>query len=157
MPEIVVKKREATKIAYVEHTGPYDKIPFDVYIGKLYGFAKENKVMPGFHPFAMYPDDPKVTPPEKLKSEIAITLKGEAVPSKGVKVKILPEMEVAVIKHKAPGTEFPETYRKVMEWVAANGYECSGPCLEIYTKKPTVEGAKTIIYANIQVPIRKKK
>jgi AraC family transcriptional regulator len=156
MPEVVVKKRDATKIAYVEHYGPYDKIPFDVYIDKLYGFAKASKVMPGFHPFAIYTNDPKVTPPEKLRTEIAITLKGEAASSTEVKVKILPEMEVAVIKHKAPGTEFPETYRKVMEWVAANGYECSGPCLEIYTKKPKVEGKKTIIYANIQVPIRKK-
>jgi effector-binding domain-containing protein len=37
-----------------------------------------------------------------------------------------------------------------------NGYEWSGPAIEVYTKKPKIVGGETIIYGEIQVSVTKK-
>lgn len=157
MKEVEVKKRKACRIAYIEHLGEYSAVPFEKYIPQLYGWAKQNKVMPGFMPMGIYHDDPEKTSAEKCRSEIAITFKGRAKPGNDIKVRNLPAMNVAVIKHKAPAKEYRETYRKLSEWIVQNGYEWAGPPIEIYTKKPKVEAGETIIYAHIQAPVRKVK
>jgi len=40
--------------------------------------------------------------------------------------------------------------------MAQNNYEWAGPAVEVYTKKPKVVGGETMIYAEVQVPVRKK-
>jgi AraC family transcriptional regulator len=147
--------RKATDIAYIEHTGPYDKIPWEEYIERLYGWAKEQKVMPGFYPLGIYLDDPKETPSEKCRSEIAITYKGSGNPHNKVEVKKMESMEVATISHKGPGAEFKKTYAQLMEWIVKKGYTVSGPSIEVYTKKPEVVDGITILYAKIMMPVKK--
>jgi len=150
-----VESRKATDIAYIEHKGPYDKVPWGEYIERLYGWAKAQKVMPGFYPFAIYYDVPGETAPDRLRSDIAITYKGKAQEQGGVKVKKLPAMKVASVSHKGPGSEFKTTYAKVNEWIATKGYVCAGPPIEIYTKKPEVVNGVTILYAKVMVPVEK--
>jgi AraC family transcriptional regulator len=156
MAEIKIKKTKACRLAYVEHVGEYGSIPYNRYFAQLYGWAKEKKIRPGFQPMVIFYDDPSQTPPEKCRSEIGIPITGDAKPEGNIKIKDLPPMEVAVIQHKAPAKEYPETYRKLSEWMAKNGYEWAGPSIEVYTKKPKVEGDEVILYANVQVPIKKK-
>jgi len=155
--EVELKKRPKCTIAYIEHVGAYGSVPYEKYFGQLYGWVKENKVRPGFMPLGIFYDCPETTPPEKCRSEIAVPITGAARPGKGVKIKELPAMTVAVIKHKAPASEYQNSYRKLYEWIAANGYECSGPPMELYTKKPQVVGGETILYAHIMTPVKKKK
>ena len=156
MAKVKIKKRKASNIAYIEHKGPYHEIPFDKYYGQLYSWAKENKVKPGFKPFAIYPNDPKETSEDELLTQIAIPI-GKMVESKGnIKVKALPEMVVAVIKHKGPAEEYNKTYAELLKWVEENDYEVVGAPMEIYTKKPNVKSGKAIIYSKIQFPVKKK-
>lgn len=156
MAEVEIKERGACKLAYIEHVGDHGSIPYDKYISQLYGWAKENKVRPGFQPLCIFHDCPEKTPPEKCRSEIGILIMGKAKGDKTVKIKDMPAMNVAVIKHKGPGKEYPETYRKLSEWIAQNGYEWVGPSIEIYTKKPKIIGNETIIYAHVLAPVKKK-
>ena len=74
MANVKLESRKPMTIAYVEYVGSYGKIPFDKLIGTLYGWAKENKVMPGFHPMGIYHSNPKETPPEKCMTSIAIPI-----------------------------------------------------------------------------------
>ncbi len=151
-----IESRHASSLAYIEHEGPYDKVPWQEYMERLYGWAKEQKVMPGFHPMAIYQNSPEVTPPEKLRSDIAITFKGKAKASARVKIRQMPAMKVATVSHKGPGTEFKNTYAKLTGWIVEKGYEIAGPPIEIYSKKPEVVGGETIIYAKVMMPIKKK-
>ena len=150
------EERKASSLAYIEHKGPFDKIPWQEYIEKLYGWAKEQKVMPGFYPMGIYLDDPNVVPHEECRTEIAITFKCEARESSGVKIRQMPAMKVASISHKGPGSEFQKTYGVLMGWIEKKGLEVSGPPMEIYSKKPEVVGCETILYAKIMMPIKKK-
>ncbi|OGD60984.1 hypothetical protein A3K78_11010 [Candidatus Bathyarchaeota archaeon RBG_13_52_12] len=151
-----LEERKASKLAYIEHKGPYDKIPWQKYIEQLYGWAKEQKVMPGFYPMSIYRDDPKVVPLKECRTEIAITFKGEARESSGVKIRQMPAMKVASVSYKGPSSEFQKTYGILMEWMEKKGLELSGPPMEIYSKKPEVVGGETIIYAKIMMPVKKK-
>ncbi len=151
-----LEDRPESMIAYIEHTGPYDKVPWPEYMEKLYGWAKENKVMPGFYPMAIYHNSPGATPPEKLKSDIAISFKGPGKAKAGVKTRKMLKMKVATVSHKAPGSEFKNTYANLMEWIGQKGYEISGPPIEIYSKKPEVKAGEMIIYAKVMIPVKRK-
>ena len=154
--KVKIKKRGAGAMAYIEFRGPYDKIPFDECIKKLYGWAKENKARPGFTPFAVYPCDPNETPKEQLITEVAIPIH-KLVAAKGeVKVRETPEMEVAAMKHDAPAEDYGKSYAELGKWIADNGYVVAGPPLEIYTGKPKLKDGKMIIYSEIQFPVKKK-
>mgnify|MGYP001054803498 CR=1 FL=1 len=151
-----LEKRKAANLAYIEHQGPYDKVPWENYIKRLYSWAREQKVMPGFHPMAIYHDDPERTPSEKCRSDIAITFKGRAKEQAGVKTRKLLAMKVATISHKGPGSEFKNTYAKLSEWIENKGYRISGPPIEVYSKKPEVVGGVTILYAKVLIPVNEK-
>jgi effector-binding domain-containing protein len=151
-----LESRKAANIAYIEHFGPYDGVPWENYIQRLYGWAKKQKVMPGFYPMGIYHDDPEKTLAEKCRSEIAITFKGKGKEENGIRTRRLQAMKVAAISHKAPGSEFKNTYARLMKWITEKGYRVSGPPIEVYTKKPKVVGDVTILYAKVMMPVKKK-
>ncbi len=154
--KVKVETRKAGKVAYIEHVGAYDRIPFTEYIERLYGWAKANKVRPGFHPFGIYYDMPKETPSDKRRCEIGIPIFGDGPSTGGVKTKDLPEMKVASYSFKGPSSEYQPTYDALGAWIAENGYAWAGAPIEVYSKKPEQVGGQLIMYAKIQVPIRKK-
>lgn len=154
--KIKVKRRAGGPFAFIEATGPYDKIPFDQHFGRLMAFARESKAGMRWGMFVIYANDPHKTPPEQLVSKVAVTI-GKAVPGSGdIKVDALPDMDVAVKVHDAPAEEYQKSYTELEKWVSDNGYEITGAPLEVYTGKPKVKDGKTIIYSEIQFPVRKK-
>jgi effector-binding domain-containing protein len=154
--KIKVKKRRAGTIAYIEFRGPYNKIPFDESFAKLIAWAKQSKAGLRGGPFAIYASDPHVTPESDLVTKVAIPI-GKAVESGGdIKVTPLPEMLVAVKVHDAPADEYSKSYTELQKWISDNGYEMTGAPLEVYTGKPKIKNGKTIIYSEIQWPVKKK-
>ena len=154
--KIKVKKRRSQTMAYIEYKGPYSKLPFDDACCKLIAFAKESKAGVRGGPFAIYASDPNVTPENELVTKVAIPI-GKAVEPKGeTKVDTLPDMEVAVMTHNAPAEEYPKSYAELGKWITDNGYVASGAPIEVYTAKPKVKDGKTIIYSEIQFPVKKK-
>ena len=156
MAGIKIKTIKPQKLAYIEHTGNYSEIPYDEYYDKLYSWAKEKKVRPGFKALGIFHDNPDKTPPELCKSEICIPIVGDVEGDENIKIKELPSMEVAQIKHKGSSKEYQNTYGTLNNWITQNGYEWVGSSMEVYSKKPKTLGEETIIQATIQVPIKKK-
>lgn len=155
MAAVKVETRKPATLAYIEHKGPYDEIPFEDFTSKLYAWAKQQKVIPGFYPMGIYHDHPEHKPPEQLRSEIAISFKGDARPAGDVKVRDLPEMKVAAVSFKGPSEDFRKSYDTLMSWIDENGYEWDGPAIEVYSKKPEMVDGKTILHAKIMAPVRK--
>ena len=154
--KIKLKKRSAGVMAYIEYRGPYKKVPFDEYYAKLYAWAKQAKVRPGFKPFVVYASDPKTTAEAELLTQVAIPIWKEVPASGDVKVLRLPEMEVAVLRHDAPAEEYPKSYAELQKWISENGYESFGAPMEIYTGKPKLKDGKMVIFSEIQFPVGKK-
>lgn len=150
-----LEKRKAVTLAYVEHVGPYDSIPFKDAIPRLYDWVKDKKVIPGFYPMAIFHSDPKTTPPKECRTDIAISIKGNPKSQGGVKVRKLPAMTVATLSHKGPASEYQSSYDTLGAYVRKKGYVMSGPPIEIYSRMPEVVGGETVIYAKIMFPVRK--
>ena len=155
MAKVKLSKRKEVTVAYIEHIGAYDTIPFDVIMKKLYTWAKENKVRPGFKPFTIYPDDPACTPVANLRSWVGIPIHGTAPKDANVKTTVLPESLLATYKHVGPSSEFSNSYKILADWIKAEGYEFAGPPVEYYPKKPKVKNGETILYAEIHFPVKK--
>lgn len=147
------EERKEVMLAYVEHKGPYDQMPWDELIPKLYGWAKAQKVMPGFHPMGIYYDDPNEMPKGRCRSDIAITFKGEAREADGVRTRRMPAMKVATLSFKGPSEEYSKAYKTLGDWIREKGYNVIGPSIEVYSKMPEVVDGVTILYAKIMMPV----
>ena len=150
------EERKEANLAYIEHRGSYDKVPWDEYMAKLYGWAKEQRVMPGFHPMGIYYDDPLQVIKEQCRSDIGITFKGNAQERGEIKIRSMPTMKVATVSLKGPGTEFQKAYQDLARWIEAKGHRISGPSMEIYSKKPDVIDGITTLYCKIAMPVEPK-
>lgn len=155
MAKIKIKKRKATKIAYIEHTGEYSTIPFEQAISKLYGFAKKNKLRPGFKPFAVYPDNPNTDSWDKIRTRVAISINKLAESYEDILTTELPQTEVACMDFSGSSEEYQEAYNELWEWIEENGYTINGSPMEFWGKKPKKKDGKTIIFSEIQAPIAK--
>lgn len=156
MPKIKVKKRKGGALAYIEHKGAYGSIPFDDYYKELYDWAKAKKARPGFKPFVVYITDPNNTPESEWVTQVAIPVGITAEPAGKVQVRELPDMEIAILKHAATAEEYGNSYAEIGKWIEENGYDVTHPPMEVYTKKPKVKDGKTIIFSDIQFPVKKK-
>ena len=156
MDKIKIQKFKPIKLAYIEHIGKYDEVPYDKYVPRLYEWAKENKVRPGFKNINVFHDDPTLKNPSECKSWIGIPIKGDAKSDDEVKIEDMAEMEVATMKFKGPGSEYKSAYQKIQNWIDENGYEWAGPSLEVCLKKPKMVNGEMILSTTIQVPIKKK-
>ncbi|MGD0818989.1 MAG: GyrI-like domain-containing protein [Methanomassiliicoccales archaeon] len=150
------EERKETDLAFIEYTGRYDKVPWDEFMPRLYAWAKEQKVMPGFYPMAIYYDDPNKVPSEKCRSDIGITFKGPANEVGGIKTKHMPSQKVAVLSFKGPGSEYQKAYEELGNWIDGKGYRVSGPCTEIYSKRPEMIDGVMILYSKIVMPVEAK-
>jgi DNA gyrase inhibitor GyrI len=156
MAKIKVARRKPSRIAYIEHRGPYQDIPWDTSIEKLYAFAKRHKLRPGFRPLGIYPDDPKTTDPAACRTEVALPIRGDAPGEGEVHVRELPATEVATRPFEGTSADYEKAYAELAQWVQSNGYEPAGAPREVYTKKPKVVGGATYLYSRIEFPVRKR-
>jgi len=151
-----LESRKAMSIAYIEHKGAYGEVPWEEYMHRLYGWAKEQKVMPGFFPMSICYDNPAEVAPSQCRSDIAISFKGKAKGTQGIKTRDLPAMKVVSYSHKGPANEYANSYAKMGAWIEEKGYKPSGAPIEVYSKKPEVVKGVTILYAKIMIPVKKK-
>jgi len=158
MPDlkVKVKKFKPIRLAYIEHRGPYDKIPFEQYYENLFGWAKEAGAKPGFRPVGIYPTSPKDTPPKNLIAQIGIPIRADVGGTKDIKIKEVPAMTTAQAKFKGPSDEIEATYDVMTRWVIDNGYEIIGPSMEVYTGKPRIKEGKMHLKYVIHMPVKKK-
>lgn len=156
MTKVKVSHRKPTKVAYIEHHGPYEQVPWGEDIEKLYAYAKQSHLRPGFRPMAIYPDDPATTERSKCRSQVALPVKGEARPTEEVLVADLPATDVAEMRFEGPSSAYEGAYATLRRWVDANGYELAGAPREVFTKKPKVVAGQTRLYSRIELPVRRR-
>ncbi|HKZ60772.1 MAG TPA: GyrI-like domain-containing protein [Candidatus Thermoplasmatota archaeon] len=156
MTKVKLTHTKAMQVAYIEHRGSFSSIPWEEDIGKLYGYAKAHKLRPAMRPMGIYPDDPKKVPEERLRSEVALPVRGPATPEGEIRVKALPETDMATVKFRGPTSDISRVYTEVHAWIQANGYVPAGAPMELYTKKPKVVGGRTELTAKIEIPVRRR-
>ena len=67
----------------------------------------------------------------------------------------VPEITAAVMLHKGPYEKIGETYRKVYDWIEANGYEVAGDGRSNTIDGPWNKKSREEYLTEVQIPVRK--
>jgi len=152
MPGVVLKRMEGFRVAYVPHTGPYAEI--GVAFQRLIYLLRERRLRADGPMIALYYDDPANAGVE-ARSEACVPVLGEVRPDSELRVRDLPPSSVASLIHDGPPSRYSESYRLLDSWIKANGYVRAGPVREVYARDLS-EIPPGILYAEIQIPVRRK-
>lgn len=91
----------AKKAIYIKLFGEYSSLDFSGSWERLWQFVKEYKLFSaGMEHLAIYHDDPKVTEPEKLRTDICLIIKKEVKPQGEIGVKEMKSGKFAMFLYK---------------------------------------------------------
>ena len=124
-------------IIYIPHQGAYHLIKEKVHlVGKMLDEQKISKINPG----ALFYDDPRDVPIEKLRSEGGYFVEQEVNLHHPFDQKTIPQRKVIVGTTKAHSFLAPfKIYPKVVEFMKRHQLQHAGPVLEKYLPKGIIE------------------
>ena len=138
------------RIAGIRHIGPYQEIGRE--FGRLGGLLKGPPAA-GSQMIALFHDDPAVTPPDKLRSDAALTLPGNTPSPSGLIEQHVPAGRYAKTVHKGGYEGLPATWAALKnDWLPTSGHKMGHPSYEVYLNNPmTTEKSQllTEIYLRI--------
>lgn len=138
------------QVAFVSFVGDYrGKVEvFATLFAKLKAWAEPQKLITSETVFlASYPNDPRITPPEKLRLELCLTIAQDVSVEAGgeVQQKTLPGGQYAVqsFELKDP-QEYGQAWESVVQWAEAQNYplDPKRPSYEIYHEKSAAEAGE---------------
>ncbi|MBN1446481.1 MAG: AraC family transcriptional regulator [Bacteroidetes bacterium] len=136
-PTVTVSDFPETTVAYLRHIGPYqaDAELFGRLFGRLFQWAgprgllgKDTKVM------SIYHDDPNLTAPEKLRTDVCITVAPDTPVDGEIGRLSIPAGRYAFARVEVTSDQFGEAWDAVCGgWLPDSGYEpADGLSFEIY-------------------------
>ncbi len=147
MPEI--KEFPKMHVACLTTTGPFkEAIPrgFD----KLFAWLRENNVEPLGTSLAIFLDDPAAVPPEKLRTQVCVSVAPQVQESGEVETKEVGGAPVAALVYQG-AQNIDSAYDALYGWLHAQGYHDAGAPMEVYLSQLGEE-----LRAEINVPIVKR-
>jgi AraC family transcriptional regulator len=139
-PEL--KEIEAKNVAYVSFAGNFVGNPeiFRRLFEKLFRWAFQKQVMgPDTEVLSAYYDDPDVTPPEKLRVEVCMTIPDDVDVEGDIRKQLLPGGQYAVMRVEVAGPEeYGPAWEKVVHWGSDNdlSIDLSRASYEVYLNNP---------------------
>ena len=152
---VEVKQMPKFHVAYIHHIGPYNKIgeTFE----KIFQWAGPQGLIrfPETNIMAIYHDDPKITPEEKLRSDVCITVPDETPATGEINITDIPAGKYAVAKFEIKVEEFSEAWTSIYrDWFPNSGYQPDDrPCYEMYLNNPDEHPEKKCI-VDICIPVK---
>lgn len=132
--DVTIVNQPDLRIAGIRHIGPFHEIGRE--FGRLGGLLK-GPPPAGSQMIALYHDDPAVTPPDKLRSDAALTLPGSAHAPSGLIEQHVPAGRYARTIHKGGYEGLPATWNALKnEWLPKSGHTMGHPSYEIYLNNP---------------------
>lgn len=106
-----IKSIPARNVIYIRLSGDYKLNDYCGTWGRLWRFVKEQS-LPGGEPspLCIYYDDPKVTPAEKLRTDVCMVMPVAVTPKGDIGYKLLPAGRYAVFLYKGPYDNLQAVY-----------------------------------------------
>ncbi|WP_321431015.1 GyrI-like domain-containing protein [uncultured Methanolobus sp.] len=144
LKEPSITEIEERTVAYVSFTGNYlgNAEVFSELFGKLFNWVapkQEQLTGPDTVMLSAYYDDPAVTPPDKLKLEVCMSIPEEAEVEGEIKKKKLPGGKYVILSVELTGPEeYAAAWEKVVKWLIQNNLEIdmSRASYEVYLNSP---------------------
>lgn len=153
--DVRIDQREPCTVAFVRHIGPYDQC--GAAWGKLMAWAGPKGLLgPDMECFGLSHDDPKITPPEKLRYDACLVVKPGTAAQGEIGVQQVVGGEFAVLTHRGPYENFHQSYDQLYgQWLPRSGYRCrDAPPIEAYQNDPNRTPPEELV-TEIYLPIEK--
>lgn len=146
-------------VAYIRHIGPYagDGQLFGELFGRLFAWAGPRGLLqnPEMQVLSVYHDDPEITPDEKLRVEVCLTVPEDAAVDGEIGKMIIPGGQYAVANFELAEDEYSAAWQLVYgEWLPQSGFQPDDrPCFERYLNDPA-EHPRHKHIVDICVPVK---
>ncbi|MDR2085349.1 MAG: AraC family transcriptional regulator [Bacteroidales bacterium] len=144
------------QVIYIKLTGNYGELDFGSAWQKLWQYVKEQKLFTkGMEHIAIYYDDPKITDPNKLRTDICLAIHKKTESKGEIGVKTIEGGRFAVFLYQGTYDKLDMVYDTIYsEWLPESGYKLRNyQCFEKYISNPArvaPEKLKTEIYIAIE-------
>ena len=152
--EVIEKRIEEAKVAYIPYSGSYDRIP--EYIQEVGQWVMEKGLEMTGRVYGTYFNSPEDVAEEDLRYEIGFSFAGDAMPEGKIGIKEIPEHTVLSAIHQGPYTEVGPVIHAVVDYAVENGYDIVGPVTEVYLNDPA-EVPESELLTEVQFPVIKVK
>jgi AraC family transcriptional regulator len=125
------------RVAFVRHLGPFETV--GPAFQRLFSWAGPRGLFrPDTLILGICPDDPDVTPPDKLRFDCCLTVDESVQPQGEIGVQNVAGGEYAVATHRGPYSQLAEAYRWLYGvWLPASGRQPGDtPPFEVYRNSP---------------------
>jgi AraC family transcriptional regulator len=141
------------RVAFLRHVGPYDQVGptfarLLAWAGPRGVFGPQTRILGVCH------DDPKVTPPDKLRCDCCITAPEHVQAEGDLGIQTLEGGPYAVLTHKGPYSRLAQAYDWLYgTWLSTSGREPRhAPSFEVYLNNPQ-EVAPDDVLSEIYMPL----
>ena len=140
-------------VARIRHVGPYAEVRpcFE----RLFKWAASVGAPIGRVLTLSY-DNPHSVAPERLRSDVCVELRTEAVPPPGIETGTVGGGRYGVYRLKGPHEGIDEAYRRLFRaWLPESGETVDGrPCMELYRNTPVDTASPKHLVTDLCVPLR---
>lgn len=151
--QIKEKTTDKVKVAYINCTGSYEKIP--EYIQEVGQWVMHKELEMTGMVYGTYYNSPEEVSEEELQYEIGFSFEGEVEGDEKVNIKEIPSKMVLTAIHKGPYTEVGPVIHELAEYAITNKYDIVGPITEVYLNDPSLVDVSELL-TEVQFPVMKK-
>lgn len=150
-----VRNEQPKQVIYIRLTGGYNGLDYCKAWERLHAYVQEEKIYDGgMEHICIYYDDPKVTEPDKLRTDVCFAVPGPVQPRGEIGVKEIPGGKYLVFRYKGPYSDLHAVYDTIYgHWIPEKGYtigESNG--YELYVNDPAVTAPEDLL-TDIYVPV----
>ena len=122
-----VREQQPKQVIYVRLTGAYMALAYCEAWKKLYAYVSEEKIDTRYMEYiCIYHDDPKVTEPKNLRTDVCFTVSSPAQPRGEIGVKEIPGGKYLIFRYKGPYANLGAVYDTIYgHWIPQGGYTVS--------------------------------
>jgi AraC family transcriptional regulator len=137
LPEVRIQSLPARRVAFLRHLGPFETAG-PTFTQLFTWAARRNLIRPDTLAVGICPDDPEITPPEKVRFDCCLTVPNDVKPEGDVGVQTIAAGEHAVLTHRGPYDRLGDVYRWLYGvWLPTSGREPGdAPPFEVYRNSP---------------------
>lgn len=154
--DVRIENLPARRIACLRVIGPYCHETLGPAFGRICHWATTAQLCtPHTRCIGVYYDDPEVTPPEKQRADVGITVDNHFEPQGEIQIQTLISGPHAVLTHKGPYNTLDAAYRWIYAvWLPQSGYEpADAPPYELYVNDASKTPAEELL-TDICIPLK---
>jgi AraC family transcriptional regulator len=147
------------KVAFLRHVGPYDDGGISQTWQQLLTWAAGHGLLgPRSKLIGISHDNPHVTPPERLRYDACLATDQPVAPEGEIGTQEVPGGEYAVITHRGPYENLPDTYARLYgDWLPKSGREpADSPGFQHHHNSPRDTRPEDLV-TDIYVPLKPRR